>query len=78
MENDRIEIKVRQGRFKRPEQVIWKDGRRWKIKRVLHTAKSPDMSYKGTRYTVLMGDSERYIYRDRDSWYVLKEGKEKD
>jgi hypothetical protein len=36
------------------------------------------MSYKGTRYTVLMGDSERYIYRDRDSWYVLKEGKEKD
>lgn len=55
-----------------PQQLIWPDGRSWKIKGVLHTSRAPAEEYKGIRYTVLIGEVERYVYRDqRNRWYVI-------
>ncbi len=35
-----------------PQKVRWEDGRVWDIERVLHTCRSPDLSFEGIRYTV--------------------------
>lgn len=48
----------------------WPDGRTWNVDRVLHTCQSPDFSFEGIRYTVLICGKEKYLYRDGDSWYV--------
>ena len=53
-----------------PRSILWEDGRLWKIDRVLHACRSIDGEYKGTRYTVIIGTSEKYLYRDGDTWYV--------
>lgn len=54
-----------------PLQIKWSDGRVWEIERVLHTCRSPDLSYSGVRYTVLIGSAEKYLYQDKRRWYVL-------
>ena len=54
-----------------PLSITWKDGRSWNIQRVLHTCQSPDMSFKGIRYTILIDGEEKYLYRDNLHWYVL-------
>ena len=46
------------------------NGRRFWIKRVLFYSASPD-EYEGIRATVLIGRSEKYIYKTDDGWYVL-------
>lgn len=53
-----------------PHLVYWGDGRRWEIERVLHTCRSPDLSFSGIRYTVLIGGAEKYLYREGSCWYV--------
>ena len=32
---------------------------------------SPAGEYEGIRYTVLIGSAEKYIYRVKNSWYVM-------
>lgn len=54
-----------------PEWVRWSDGRVWQIERVLHTCESPDQSFEGVRYTVLIGGQEKYIYHTKRGWYVF-------
>ena len=54
-----------------PRRIAWKDGRVWKIDRVLFSCPSPDGAYEGIRYTVLLEGRERYIYRVGRDWYVL-------
>ena len=51
--------------------IIWKDGQRFEINRVLHSCPSFDHEYEGIRYTVLIGSAEKYIYKARTGWYVL-------
>lgn len=53
-----------------PHSIKWKDGRRWDIERVLHTCRSPDLSFEGIRYTVLIGGTEKYLYQNDMRWYV--------
>lgn len=53
-----------------PLQIQWNDGRRWEIERVLHTCRSPDLSFTGVRYTILIGGAEKYLYREGTRWYV--------
>ena len=45
-----------------PLCIKWKDGRQWEIERVLHTCRSPDQSFEGVRYTILIGGVEKYLY----------------
>ena len=40
------------------------------IEKVLHTCRSVDGSFNGTRYTVLIDGEQHYIYRDGEDWYV--------
>lgn len=54
-----------------PRVIRWYDGREWKVDRILHTCRSPDGEFTGTRYTVLIGGTEKYLYRDNTTWYVL-------
>ena len=53
-----------------PKTVIWNDGRRWQISRVLFSSMSPN-EYEGIRYTVIIGSAEKYIYRANHEWYVM-------
>lgn len=53
-----------------PQKIVWSDGRVWKVERVLHTCRSPDSSFEGTRYTVLIGGVQKYLYYTGSEWYV--------
>jgi hypothetical protein len=55
----------------KPLRIHWHDGRVWEIKRLLHSAYPVDDEFKGVRYTVLIGDAEKYLYRYNDQWYVM-------
>lgn len=54
-----------------PRKVRWEDGRVWDIERVLHTCRSPDLSFEGIRYTVLIEGMEKYLYQSGRQWYVF-------
>lgn len=54
-----------------PKRIKWSDGRIWQIERVLHTCESPDQSFEGVRYTVLIKGQEKYIYHTQQGWYVF-------
>ena len=57
-----------------PELVIWEDGRRFKIDRIIE--KRPAASLKGggsgIRYTCRIGGSQAYLYLDGSKWFVDK------
>ena len=57
-----------------PETVIWEDGRKFNIDRVLDTR--PAASLKGggcgIRYTCRIGGKQTYIYLDGSRWFVDK------
>jgi hypothetical protein len=53
------------------QAIIWKDGQRFRIDRVLHSCPSFDHEYEGIRYTVLISSAEKYIYKAGTEWYVL-------
>lgn len=58
-----------------PKTVIWKDGRHFSIDKIIYYSTSPSGEYEGIRYTVLIGSSEKYIYRVRNKWYVMTRGR---
>lgn len=70
----RIEVSVRQRTEKGgvivPLKIMWFDGRSWDIQRVVDTCRSPDPSFSGIRYTVLINGVEKYLYRSNGIWYV--------
>ena len=53
-----------------PTSITWRDGRVWKITRVVHSCSSQDTDFEGIRYTVLIGSAEKYLYRTGSRWYV--------
>lgn len=58
-----------------PVSVKLKDAE-WKVERVIHSCRSVDGEYTGTRYTVIINGEEKYLYRDGADWYVDFLGKE--
>ena len=59
----------------RPVSVILPDGRYCRIEKVMHCTVSPG-EYEGVRYSVLVGNKERFLYRNGKLWYVfVEEGK---
>ena len=71
MNRKNIEVEYAQkgnGRYV-PLRLKW-EGRTHEVGRVLHACRSVDGSYTGTRYTVLVGGEEKYLYRDGADWYV--------
>ena len=53
-----------------PIVLIWPDGRRFIIQRVIYSSASPVNEYEGIRYSVSINGQERYIYLVNDRWYV--------
>lgn len=53
-----------------PKVLIWPDGRRFAIQRVIYSSASPVHEYDGIRYSVSFNGKERYIYLVNDRWYV--------
>ena len=71
---NRVDVSVKEARDAdgniRPKVLRWHDGREWLVERVLHICRSPDGEFDGTRYTVLIAGTEKYLYRDGKQWYV--------
>ena len=59
-----------------PLKVMWKDGRNWDVKRVIHVSTSMSGDFEGTRYRVLIGKRERDLYYSRGRWFVEDRRKE--
>lgn len=74
--NISVEVHIELDDVVYPQKVRWPDGREWSVDRVLHTCRSPDGEFTGTRYTVLISGMEKYLYRDYATWYVLVPDKE--
>lgn len=53
-----------------PTGILWNDGRRWEIRKVLHTCIASHNEFEGIRYTIKIGRAEKYLYRDGQRWYV--------
>ena len=53
-----------------PRAIIWNDGRRFPISRVLYHGASSANEYEGIRYTVIIGSAEKYLYQLDARWYV--------
>ena len=53
-----------------PTAILWNDGRRWEIRKVLHTCIASHNEFEGIRYTIKIGRAEKYLYRDGQRWYV--------
>ena len=66
-----VEVKVLQDGEQIPKAVIWSDGRRFTISRMVYHGMSSSNEYEGIRYTVIIGSAERYIYRGNHTWYVM-------
>lgn len=78
----KIRVRVVSGRLEGgrvvPGAVALRDGRVWKIDRVLYACPSPDGTYEGIRYTVLVRGGEKYIYRAGRGWYMLVRERRRD
>lgn len=66
-----VEVEVRRDGEQIPKAVIWSDGRRFAISRVVYHDMSSSNEYEGIRYTVIIGSAEKYIYRVNHTWYVM-------
>ncbi len=53
-----------------PTAILWDDGRRLEIRKVLHTCIASHNEFEGIRYTIKIGRAEKYLYRDGQQWYV--------
>lgn len=53
-----------------PTKILWDDGRRWEIRKILHTCMPSHHEFEGIRYTIKIGRVEKYLYRDGQRWYV--------
>ena len=54
-----------------PRTIIWSDGRRFPISRVLYHGASSANEFEGIRYTIIIGSAEKYIYLVNHKWYVM-------
>lgn len=55
-----------------PLVIIWEDGRRFPVDRVLEQryAASMKVGGHGLRYTIVVGGLERFLWLDDQGWYV--------
>ena len=65
-----VEVEVRRDGEQIPKAVIWSDGRRFAISRVVYHGMSSSNEYEGSRYTVIIGSAEKYLYQLDARWYV--------
>lgn len=54
-----------------PRTVIWPDGRRFPVKKVLHCSTSEEDGLPGVRYTTIIGKEQRNLYCVDREWFVM-------
>ena len=64
-----VDYQVLSGGAIKPVRIYWHDGRAFNVRKTLHSCTSED-DFQGIRYTVLIGNAERYLYRIGLKWYV--------
>lgn len=52
------------------DEIIWRGTKHYPIERLLHVCTCIDDGKQVLRHTVLIGGKQRYLYQDRDQWYV--------
>lgn len=55
----------------KPAVIHWSDGRSWRVKKTLHVSMPANGEFAGVRYTIVIGNVERYLYKDAAGWYVI-------
>ena len=55
-----------------PTAVIWEDGRRYEIDRVIQIARRASLKAGGVgiRYTCIVGGRQSYLFYEVDKWFV--------
>lgn len=55
-----------------PQAIIWEDGRRFSIDRILDRRHAASMKVGGfgIRYTVLVEGRQKFLWQDDEGWYV--------
>lgn len=55
-----------------PLEIVWEDGRRFKIDKVIDKTRraSTKGGGMGIRYTVKIGEYERYLFLDEYVWFI--------
>lgn len=55
-----------------PVEIVWEDGRVFKIDRVLDKRKTASTKGGGAglRYTIRIGEHERYLFLDEYIWFI--------
>lgn len=55
-----------------PLTIIWEDGRKIPIDRVIDVRRAASLKAGGTgiRYTCMIQGHQRYLFNDRDIWFV--------
>ncbi len=66
----KVETQVKKSGQLTIHKVIWQDKREYKVQRVLHICKHLDENKEVLRYTILIEGKQRYLFRDKDKWYV--------
>lgn len=55
-----------------PQAIIWEDGRRFPIDRVMDRRHAASMKVGGfgIRYTVVVEGQQKFLWQDTEGWYV--------
>lgn len=56
----------------KPLRIYWHDGRVWEIDSLVEYQYPKEDEFKGIRYTVVIGNKERFLYYYNEQWYVMK------
>ena len=56
-----------------PLEIIWEDGRAFVIDKVVASQRALKAGGQGTRYTVMIGGRQAYLFYENPMWFV--EGK---
>ena len=67
-----VEARFDEGGGMRPLCVVWEDGRRFSVVRVMEVRRAASLKAGGTglRYRCLIGGRDRYLFFEDPRWFV--------
>lgn len=65
---------IRENGVLHPKVVIWPDGRRFPVKKVLHYSTAEEGEFPGVKFTTIIGKEEHYLYCVDREWFVMVQG----
>lgn len=68
-----VECSIDHNGIKLPSTVVWGDGRKFPVERILHTCVEEWTEKEIVRYTVSIFGHQRFLYQEGQCWYVEKQ-----